>query len=133
MKPLARLLILVSVLSAAGTVAPPGMGAQPKPVPKFFPKFGKFGPGKGFAPKAAPKAEPAATEPATPEQVAFFEKSIRPVLVKECYSCHATTAEKVRGGLTLDTRDGTRKGGDSGPAVVPGDAKNSLLVQAIRH
>src|SRR5947199_7027431 len=72
-------------------------------------------------------------EPATPEQLAFFEKSIRPVLVKECYSCHATTAEKVRGGLTLDTRDGIRKGGDSGPAVVPGDAKNSLLLQAIRH
>jgi hypothetical protein len=69
----------------------------------------------------------------TPEQTAFFEKSIRPVLVKECYSCHATTAEKIRGGLTLDTRDGSRKGGENGPAVVPGDVKKSLLVKAIRH
>ncbi len=70
---------------------------------------------------------------ATPEQIAFFEKSIRPVLVKECYSCHATTAEKIRGGLTLDTREGIRKGGDTGPAVVPGDVKNSLLLRAIKH
>src|SRR5947199_8806214 len=72
-------------------------------------------------------------ESATPEQLAFFEKSIRPVLVKECYSCHATTAEKIRGGLTLDTRDGIRKGGDNGPAVVPGDVKRSLPVKARRH
>jgi hypothetical protein len=70
---------------------------------------------------------------ATPEQISFFEKSIRPVLVKECYSCHATTAEKVRAGLTLDTRDGIRKGGDNGPAVVPGDVKKSLLLKALRH
>src|SRR5438270_13089091 len=75
----------------------------------------------------------AAEGPATPEQIAFFEKSIRPVLVKECYCCHATTAEKIRGGLTLDTREGIRKGGKTGPAVVPGDVKKSLLVQAIRQ
>src|SRR5438132_11408221 len=75
----------------------------------------------------------AAEAPATPEQIAFFERSIRPVLVKECYSCHATTAEKIKGGLTLDTRDGMRKGGDTSPAVVPGDVKKSLLIQAIRQ
>jgi Protein of unknown function (DUF1553)/Protein of unknown function (DUF1549)/Planctomycete cytochrome C len=75
-----------------------------------------------------------AAEPGgTPEQIAFFEKSIRPVLVKECYSCHATTAEKIRGGLTLDSREAIRKGGDTGPAVVPGDVKKSLLVKALRH
>src|SRR5438309_3891848 len=71
--------------------------------------------------------------PLDPEQLAFFEKNIRPVLVKECYSCHATTAEKIKGGLMLDTRDGIRKGGDTGPAVVPGDVKKSLLIQAIRQ
>jgi hypothetical protein len=75
----------------------------------------------------------AAETPPTPEQIAFFEKSIRPVLVKECYRCHATTAEKIKGGLTLDTRDGIRKGGESGPAVVPGDVKKSLLLTAIKH
>jgi cytochrome c553 len=75
----------------------------------------------------------AAEAPATPEQVAFFEKNIRPVLVRECYSCHAKTAEKIRGNLLLDTREGIRKGGDSGPAIVPGDPKESLLLQAIKQ
>ena len=51
-----------------------------------------------------------------------------------CWSRSATpatrpTAEKIRGGLMLDTREGMRKGGDSGPAVVPGDPKRSLLHQ----
>jgi hypothetical protein len=77
-------------------------------------------------------AEPKGND-ATPEQIAFFEKSIRPVLVKECYACHAAGAMKVRGGLMLDTRDGLRKGGDSGPALVPGDPRNSLLVKALKH
>src|SRR5262249_22575150 len=44
-----------------------------------------------------------------------------------------TTAEKIRGGMTLDTRDGIRKGGDTGPAVVPGDLKKSLLLKAIKQ
>ena len=63
----------------------------------------------------------------------FFETKIRPVLVKSCYECHSATATKVRGGLLLDTRDGIRKGGDHGPALVPGDADGSLLVKGIRH
>jgi hypothetical protein len=75
----------------------------------------------------------AADDTATPEQIAFFEKNIRPVLVRECYSCHATTASKIRGGLTLDSRDGLRKGGQTGPVVVPGDAKKSLLLKALRQ
>ncbi len=81
---------------------------------------------------ASPSAR--AAEPAHDKDgVAFFEKNIRPVLVKECYSCHATTAEKIRGSLKLDTRDGIRKGGDKGPAVVPGDLEKSLLLKAIKH
>jgi hypothetical protein len=75
-----------------------------------------------------------AAEPSgKPEQIAFFEKSIRPVLVKECYQCHATTAKKIRGSLTLDTRDGLLKGGDTGPAIVPGSAEKSILIKAIKH
>jgi hypothetical protein len=62
----------------------------------------------------------------------FFEKRIRPVLVRECYSCHSENA-KVKGGLRLDLRDGPLKGGDSGPALVPGDPARSLLLRAIRH
>ena len=65
--------------------------------------------------------------------LAHFEKKIRPVLVAQCYSCHAADSKGIKGGLVLDTREGIRRGGDSGPAVVPGDVKASLLIAAIRH
>src|SRR5437763_15514374 len=69
----------------------------------------------------------------TPEGIEFFEKKVRPVLVKHCYSGHSAEAKKLRGELRLDTRDGVLKGGATGPAVVPGDPEKSLLVRAIRH
>jgi Protein of unknown function (DUF1549)/Protein of unknown function (DUF1553)/Planctomycete cytochrome C len=76
----------------------------------------------------------AIAEPAgTPEQIAFFEKKIRPVLADKCYKCHSDKAEKVKGGLVLDTREGIRRGGDNGPAVVPGKLEDSLLIEAIRY
>jgi hypothetical protein len=75
---------------------------------------------------------PAAVKP-NAEQLDFFEKKIRPVLSDKCYKCHSEKAEKVRGGLLLDTREGARRGGDNGPAVVPGDLKESLLIDAIRY
>ena len=67
------------------------------------------------------------------EDTAFFEKNIRPVLVEKCYKCHSVESEKVKGGLVLDTREGIRKGGDTGPAVVPGDVASSLLMEALRY
>ncbi len=67
------------------------------------------------------------------EDMAFFETKIRPVLVEKCHSCHSAGAEKVKGGLLLDTREGIRRGGDSGPAVTPGEPANSLLLTAIRY
>ncbi|MCA9069050.1 MAG: DUF1549 domain-containing protein, partial [Planctomycetaceae bacterium] len=67
------------------------------------------------------------------EQIQFFEKHIRPVLVKECYSCHSADSKEIEGGLTLDTREGIRKGGDTGPAVVPGNVRRSLLIKAIKQ
>src|SRR5262245_37158432 len=66
----------------------------------------------------------------------FFEKKIRPALSEHCYKCHSAEAEKakkLKGGLHLDTRDGLRKGGDSGPAVVPGKVDDSLLIKALRY
>ncbi|MFM7074198.1 MAG: PSD1 and planctomycete cytochrome C domain-containing protein [Planctomycetota bacterium] len=74
----------------------------------------------------------AAAEPGT-TNLAHFEKKIRPVLTARCYSCHAADAKELKGGLALDTRAGLLQGGDSGPAVVPGNAKASLLIAAIRH
>jgi len=67
------------------------------------------------------------------EGVDFFERKIRPVLAERCYGCHSARAEKLRGGLRLDTSEGLRKGGTSGVAVVARDPAASLLVRAIRH
>ena len=61
----------------------------------------------------------------------FFEKKVRPILVNRCYRCH-NTARKHSGGLALDTRGGWAKGGDSGPAIRPGDPDGSPVVQAVR-
>ncbi len=67
------------------------------------------------------------------EALEFFEGKVRPLLVKYCHECHAHDARKIRGGLLLDSRDGWAKGGDSGPAVVPGSLEKSLLIEAVRY
>ncbi len=73
-----------------------------------------------------------AAEP-SPAQLQFFENRIRPVLVENCYKCHSQQAEKVRGSLLLDSREGLLKGGENGPAIVPGDPEKSLLIKAVRY
>jgi hypothetical protein len=78
-----------------------------------------------------PLAAPASTP--RPEDRAFFEKSIRPLLHKRCLACHSKEAKKQRGGLLLDSGAAVLKGGDSGPAVVPGEPAKSLLIQVVRH
>ena len=65
--------------------------------------------------------------------IEFFEKKIRPIFADNCYKCHSQKAEKIKGGLLLDTRDGLLKGGDTGPAIVPGDVEKSLLIKAVRY
>jgi len=67
------------------------------------------------------------------EQIRFFEKKIRPVLVKQCYECHSASAKELKSDLRLDTRAGIRKGGESGAAVVPGNPDDSLLIQVLRY
>ena len=63
----------------------------------------------------------------------FFEKKIRPVLVEHCFKCHASEAKALEGSLSVESREGLRKGGDQGPAIVPGDLDQSLLIRAIRY
>jgi mono/diheme cytochrome c family protein len=63
----------------------------------------------------------------------FFEQHIRPLFVTHCYSCHSREAKKIRGGLLLDSREGWSKGGDSGPALVPGEPERSLLLHAVHY
>ena len=64
---------------------------------------------------------------------AHFERRVRPVLVEHCYKCHSQEAGRSKGNLLLDSRDGWRTGGDSGPAIVPGDTDASLLIRAVRY
>jgi len=73
----------------------------------------------------APSARAADPDPA------FFETHVRPVLVERCYKCHSSTSEKLKGGLKLDSREAMLKGGDTGPAIVPGNPDESRLVAAI--
>ena len=78
----------------------------------------------------------AATTIYADEGIDFFEQKIRPVLVDRCYSCHSANAaakKNLKGGLLLDTREALRKGGESGPAIIPGKPRESLLIAAIRH
>ncbi|QOV88788.1 PSD1 and planctomycete cytochrome C domain-containing protein [Humisphaera borealis] len=77
----------------------------------------------------APVAAPALTA----EQTQFFEAKIRPLLTAKCYDCHSAAQGKSRGSLVLDSRDGWKTGGDTGPALVPGDAENSLLIKAVSY
>ncbi len=63
----------------------------------------------------------------------LFEKRVRPLLVERCYECHSQAAGKAKGGLRLDTKTDLRKGGERGPAIVPGAPEKSLLVAAVRH
>jgi cytochrome c553/mono/diheme cytochrome c family protein len=108
-----QILVLVSVLILA-----PALRAGPGPVAAGGP----------------PAASSATGGPpvATAEHVEFFEKKVRPLLVENCQRCHGA-ATKQRGNLRLDSRAGVLKGGDDGPAVVPGNPEASLLLKAVRY
>ena len=65
-----------------------------------------------------------------------FEAKIRPVLVKHCYACHsaeAASAGKLKAALQLDSKDGLRKGGESGALLSLDKPENSLLIKSLRH
>ena len=66
---------------------------------------------------------------AAPEE--FFERNVRPVLAGSCVKCHGE--KKQSGGLRLDSREAMLKGGETGPAIVPGNPQGSLLIKAVRH
>ncbi len=78
---------------------------------------------------AAVSGAPAAQGP----DLEFFESRIRPVLADHCYKCHSREADKIKGGLMLDTREGMLHGGDTGPALEPGRPADSLIVDAISY
>ncbi len=67
----------------------------------------------------------------TPEDLAFFETNVRPILAEHCYSCHGR--EKQRSALRLDHINFVLTGGERGVAIVPGDAESSRLIRAVRY
>ena len=107
--------------ATASDTAPPPASAAPVAAPP---------------PDSKPKTEPetiTASEPApkpTPEQEAFFESKVRPVLAKNCYGCHTSLQS---GGLRLDSREAMLKGGKDGVVVVPGHPESSLLITAVHY
>lgn len=64
--------------------------------------------------------------------ITFFESKVRPLLAERCLECHSAE-KKVKGGLRLDLHEGWAKGGDGGPAIVPGDLEKSLVIEAVRY
>ena len=76
---------------------------------------------------------PTSAAASTDEGIEFFEKRIRPIFAQRCESCHSTASGKSGGGLLLDHRDGWVRGGDSGPAVIPGEPTASLLIKAVHY
>src|SRR5262245_36527868 len=62
----------------------------------------------------------------------FFENKIRPILADNCFKCHSPAKGKVKAGLELDWKGGWEKGGDNGPAIVPGSPEKSLLIKAVQ-
>src|ERR1700690_3626598 len=74
----------------------------------------------------------AASEP-NPQQAEFLEKQIRPLLEANCFECHSHKRAKNKGPLAVDSLGALLKGGDSGPALVPGQPEKSLLIKAIHY
>jgi len=79
------------------------------------------------------QSSPAAAAGLTPSELDFFESKIRPVLADKCYKCHSALAERIKGGLLLDSREALLKGGDNGKIIVPGDPEASPLIKAVRY
>jgi hypothetical protein len=89
------------------------------------------GPSRGDGKKETVRARQAGEAKA--EGMAFFEKRIRPILVGHCYRCHSAQGKRSKGGLLLDSREAMLRGGNAGPALMPGDPEKSLLITAVRH
>src|ERR1019366_9352780 len=81
----------------------------------------------------SPARAAAPTPQASAEDLTFFEAKVRPLLFRGCQECHSARTTKKRGGLLLDSRSAILAGGDTGPAVVPGEPSKSLLIQAVRY
>jgi hypothetical protein len=147
---------LLILTAAAQSLAQAPMPEKPEEAPQPPPGMrGGFGKGKGKgkgrpmtppSPPTAPTTGP--TTPAKPPQVPanaqqapqapqkacadFFSQKILPVLQQKCFNCHQA-GRKMKGGLAVDSHAALLAGGDSGPALVPGDAAKSVLYVSMTY
>ena len=125
-------ILLLAYLALVVGVAPAADAKKKKqPLPPAKPAPASAA--KPASPAAPTGKAPAAPATLTADQSAFFENKIRPILAGQCLKCHSAAEGKVKAGLALDTREGVLKGGDSGPAVVPGNPDKSPLIRAVRY
>jgi hypothetical protein len=101
---------------------------------RFMPYFLQLMKASGFiALTIALHTSSAMGAPADDSKIAFFEKTIRPILINRCYECHSVESGKSKGGLLMDSRDAILKGGDNGPALVAGDPEKSRIIESVRY
>jgi hypothetical protein len=74
-------------------------------------------------------AKPGAPVNAAPAGAVDFAREIQPLLKARCFACHG--GGQSQGGLRLDAREGALRGGDTGAAIKPGHAAESLLLQRV--
>ncbi|MBI5772810.1 MAG: DUF1549 domain-containing protein [Verrucomicrobia bacterium] len=86
-----------------------------------------------FALAVAVAARSVAAVPAAPGGAELFEQKIQPILQQHCFKCHSHAADKIKGGLVLDSFAAILAGGDTGPAIVPGKPAESLLLSSVKH
>lgn len=92
-------------------------------------------PWAGHRPATAAPIEAAPRRDKADDPIAkkLFRERILPALKDHCYECHSAKSDELKGNLRVDTRDGLRKGGDNGPAVVPGEVDKSFLLKAMSY
>ena len=99
------------------------------------PKTVSAAPEKGGAKADAAKAKQAPIpypRPATPEQLAYFEKNVRPIFINRCYNCHSE-AFKQAGGLRVDVGIAIFAGSNTGPVIIPGSPETSTLIKRVKN
>lgn len=84
----------------------------------------------GAVVRASQAPPQASTAQAEQQAITFFETRIRPLLAANCQACHG---ESAMAGLRVDSREGLMRGGETGPAIVPGAPEKSTLVKAVQH
>ena len=75
--------------------------------------------------------DPSLLPPASPKKGVTYAADIQPIFAQSCYSCHGPKNQKPKGKLRLDTLEAVRKGGEDGPAIIPGNSAKSVLVAQI--